>query len=149
YAITSENQIELYVNGEKRDSASAQPLVDLLSENLSLKGSHQIKNGLLALMAVAECGQVARAFELEVAGAEIERRVGPPSPQEYVDTIQRLDVETLRAGLRDVRWPGRLQHLPIEDLLLDGAHNPAGAQALRFSLDQLHPGKKPLFVISS
>lgn len=149
YAISSDNQIELYVNSEKRDSASAQPLMDLLAENLSLKGNHQLKNGLLALMAVAECAQVARAFENEVAGVEVERRIGPPSPQEYVDTIQRLDAETLRAGLRNVRWPGRLQYLSEVDLLLDGAHNPGGAQALRVSLDELYPDKKPLFVISS
>ncbi len=148
YAISPDNQIELYVGAEKKSSASAAPIVSLLSKNLSLKGSHQISNGLLALLAVAECVQVAHAVEMEMAGADLERR-SLPDPKEFVETIEQLDVETLSAGLRNVRWPGRLQYLPETDLLLDGAHNPAGAQALRISLDQLYPDKKPLFVISS
>ena len=37
------------------------------------------------------------------------------------------------AGLRDVRWPGRLQMIEVPGgrrVLLDAAHNPAGAWAL-------------------
>src|SRR6266404_93898 len=49
--------------------------------------------------------------------------------------------ENIIEGLRDVRWPGRLEM--IEDhpsVLLDGAHNPAGARALRAYLDEFWPG---------
>jgi dihydrofolate synthase/folylpolyglutamate synthase len=37
-----------------------------------------------------------------------------------------------REGIADVRWPGRLERFTYEarDVLLDAAHNPAGAQAL-------------------
>ncbi|NOQ42632.1 MAG: bifunctional folylpolyglutamate synthase/dihydrofolate synthase, partial [Desulfuromusa sp.] len=35
----------------------------------------------------------------------------------------------IRAGLEKVRWPGRLEWLP-DRILLDGAHNPAGAKKL-------------------
>ena len=46
-----------------------------------------------------------------------------------------------RAGYANARWPGRLELLSIGgvDLLLDGAHNPAGAAALATALDDLRP----------
>ena len=46
----------------------------------------------------------------------------------------------MRAGLRAARWPGRLEWLG--DTLLDGAHNPQGAHALRAYLDEHFPGAK-------
>jgi len=51
-------------------------------------------------------------------------------------------------GLSNVYWPGRLQWLPKQNLVMDGAHNPAGAEALRASLDEIFPDKKRLFVLS-
>jgi dihydrofolate synthase/folylpolyglutamate synthase len=45
--------------------------------------------------------------------------------------------EQIRAGLADVSWPGRLQLVTSKSgqkILLDGAHNPAGAKALRAAL---------------
>jgi len=60
-------------------------------------------------------------------------------------TGQALDEGSLRDGLRDVRSPGRLEVVGREPLiLLDGAHNPAGASALAeamgefFTWDRLH-----------
>ena len=41
---------------------------------------------------------------------------------------------SLRGGLRSVQWEGRLEQIESPDgplILLDGAHNPAGAEALR------------------
>jgi dihydrofolate synthase/folylpolyglutamate synthase len=50
-------------------------------------------------------------------------------------TGQALEEATVRAGLADVRSPGRLQVVGREPLLvLDGAHNPAGAEALAAAL---------------
>jgi dihydrofolate synthase / folylpolyglutamate synthase len=52
------------------------------------------------------------------------------------------DTAILR-GLREVRWPGRLEEVagtPL--LLLDGAHNPAGVQVLREALDSTYQGRK-------
>ncbi|NEO83440.1 MAG: bifunctional folylpolyglutamate synthase/dihydrofolate synthase [Spirulina sp. SIO3F2] len=44
-------------------------------------------------------------------------------------------------GMKRVRWPGRLQWLTWQgqQLLIDGAHNPAAAQGLRDYLDTLPP----------
>jgi dihydrofolate synthase / folylpolyglutamate synthase len=48
----------------------------------------------------------------------------------------------MRRGLATARWPGRLELLDgsragIGRVLLDGAHNPAGAEALAVALDDL------------
>jgi dihydrofolate synthase/folylpolyglutamate synthase len=44
----------------------------------------------------------------------------------------RVGADAIRAGLESVVWPGRLEHRHWNgvDLVLDGAHNPAGARVL-------------------
>jgi dihydrofolate synthase/folylpolyglutamate synthase len=70
---------------------------------LGLAGLHQIDNARTA-----------------VAALEVLEKIG-----------LRVGAEPIEAGLREVRWPGRLDHLPGRPLvILDGAHNPAGARAL-------------------
>jgi len=46
-----------------------------------------------------------------------------------------------RRGYANARWPGRLELLRVDghEVLLDGAHNPAGAAALATALDDLRP----------
>jgi dihydrofolate synthase/folylpolyglutamate synthase len=59
--------------------------------------------------------------------------------------IAEVAADDRRAGYAAARWPGRLEFLagvwgahPVEaDVLLDGAHNPAGAAALATALDDL------------
>lgn len=52
----------------------------------------------------------------------------------------------IRAGAAGVVWPGRLEVVPWRGgrVLLDGAHNPAGAQALASALRRLGTGPLPL-----
>jgi dihydrofolate synthase/folylpolyglutamate synthase len=46
-------------------------------------------------------------------------------------------------GIAEARWPGRLEHIsPNPDIILDGAHNPAGARALARYLERFYPGRK-------
>jgi len=55
----------------------------------------------------------------------------------------------VRLGLAQARWPGRFQVLQEDPLvILDGAHNPAGARALAASLAQYCPGQPVTFVLS-
>lgn len=54
----------------------------------------------------------------------------------------RVDEDAVRTGLAAVRWPGRLELLDgasvgLGRVLLDGAHNPAGAAALARALRDL------------
>ncbi|SMC27793.1 dihydrofolate synthase / folylpolyglutamate synthase [Desulfacinum hydrothermale DSM 13146] len=49
--------------------------------------------------------------------------------------VLRLDLDRVREGLAHVHWPGRLEileHNPV--VMVDGAHNPSGAESLRNSL---------------
>lgn len=90
---------------------------------LTLAGEHQVVNTSLALAALE---LIADRF--------------PVSPQALVD------------GLQQVNWPGRLELLSLQALgkplrvLLDGAHNEAGAAALRQALIQGHPRRRLLLI---
>src|SRR6266481_5445191 len=54
----------------------------------------------------------------------------------------------IRAGLGAARWPGRFQVLPgPPPIVLDGAHNPAGARALAASLEAYFPGQRRTLII--
>ena len=70
--------------------------------------------------------------------APIPWRTPPPvSSPSRCCSGQALDEATVRKGLREVRSPGRLEVVGREPLvLLDGAHNPAGAGALAEALER-------------
>ncbi len=53
----------------------------------------------------------------------------------------RLRLEGIQASLASTDWPGRFQILDPQ-LVLDGAHNPAAAAALRQTWEQEYPGEK-------
>ena len=49
----------------------------------------------------------------------------------------RISEEAIRRGVALVRWPGRLEVLRHDPLVLvDGAHNPDGVEALTASLKE-------------
>lgn len=51
--------------------------------------------------------------------------------------------EAIRAGIAKVRWPGRLEIVQRNPLVvLDGAHNPGGAEVLSRALHDLFPGRR-------
>ena len=80
---------------------------------LSLPGEHQKLNAALALATVG-------ILQKQIAVTE----------------------EQIRAGLAGVNWPGRLQSIQKpdgKDILLDGAHNVAGAKVLREALEKSFP----------
>lgn len=77
--------------------------LDLNGVRLGLAGAHQADNAALALLA-AEC-------------------LGEPALP--------ADEARLRCALAETRWPGRLEQVAERPrIVLDGAHNPAGARAL-------------------
>ncbi len=85
---------------------------------LSLRGRHQTQNAALAAV---------------VAQAELRRR-----------GLAETDIgRAIVAGLETTDWPGRLQWLETTPpVLLDGAHNPQGAQALAHFLETIG-GRRP------
>ena len=60
--------------------------------------------------------------------------------------IADADADARRRGYATAVWPGRLELLELgkgRQVLLDGAHNPAGATALAQALDDLRPHLDP------
>ena len=48
----------------------------------------------------------------------------------------------VRVGVRETRWPGRLEEVPTRPaIVLDGAHNPAGVAALLRALETDYAGR--------
>jgi dihydrofolate synthase/folylpolyglutamate synthase len=61
-----------------------------------------------------------------------------------------VPVEAVRAGLRDVHWPGRLEILSREpSLVVDCAHNPYSAQVLRRALEEWFPGQRWVLIFGA
>jgi dihydrofolate synthase / folylpolyglutamate synthase len=61
-----------------------------------------------------------------------------------------ISEEAKRLGLRTVRWPGRLEEVagtPL--LLLDGAHNPQGVEALLTALNTTYAGRRVHLVFAA
>ena len=88
---------------------------------VALLGRHQAQNAAVALAVLDALGEDAA-------------RGGRP--------LDRVDEAAIRRGLASVQWPGRLERLDASALgwgnvLLDGAHNPAGAVALAEALRDL------------
>jgi dihydrofolate synthase/folylpolyglutamate synthase len=89
----------------------------------ALIGRHQLRNIALA---------IATAVELNSMGYSI-------SP------------EAIERGGRETRWPGRLQVVwrGGVEFVLDVAHNPAGAWALRSALSQWYEDRRLIFVFGA
>lgn len=55
----------------------------------------------------------------------------------------KVTKSSIREGLRKVSWLGRFQIISKKPLIiLDGAHNPAGAKVLRVTIEELYPQQK-------
>ncbi|RPI55494.1 MAG: bifunctional folylpolyglutamate synthase/dihydrofolate synthase, partial [Acidobacteria bacterium] len=94
------------------------PVRDYGSVTLGLRGDHQIPNALVAVRLLEEIG-----------------RVLP------------VTADAIIAGIRDVRWAGRLQLVGLPNgrrVLFDAAHNPAGAWALASYLKREFPEPLPI-----
>ena len=104
----------------------------------------------------AELGiPVKRAADFEIRDLEIDARGShfsgiecPLAGEHQVDNAvtAALALEMLGVspkGIAETRWPGRLEHIsPNPDILLDGAHNPAGVRALIRYLERFYPDRK-------
>ncbi|HKW02775.1 MAG TPA: folylpolyglutamate synthase/dihydrofolate synthase family protein [Vicinamibacterales bacterium] len=88
---------------------------------LALRGRHQVENAITAVRLLEE---------LSAHGTF-------PVPEPAVV-----------AALSDVEWPARLEYLPHlgRTVVIDGAHNPAGARALTSYLRETHGRRLPMVV---
>lgn len=61
---------------------------------------------------------------------------------------ERINELALHLGVANTVWPGRMERIAQDpDVILDGAHNPAGAAALRKALDKYYVDQKRIFVL--
>ena len=77
-------------------------------------------------------------------------RVAVAAFEAFSRAIERApDPRAVRHGLETTRWPGRMQLIPgAPSILLDGAHNEAGAEALAAHL-ALRGGPKPVLLFAA
>ena len=90
--------------------------------NLGILGEHQVENSSLAVMSA-----------LILATNET-----------------RITSEGMQKALSEVHWAGRFEVMPQEDeqmIIIDGAHNKAGATVLRQNLDKYFPNKEIVFLL--
>ncbi len=71
-----------------------------------------------------------------------------------VEVLQKqipVTEENIRVGLQNVNWPGRLQFIKRggQKILLDGAHNVAGAEVLRVTLEKDFTENRPVFIFGA
>ena len=89
--------------------------------------------------------------DLPLAGAH--QKLNAALALATVEVLQkRIPVaeNAIHAGLAGVEWPGRLQLIQKtngQKILLDGAHNLAGAEVLREALEQNFPAKKRTLIL--
>ncbi len=61
---------------------------------------------------------------------------------------RRITEEAINSGLAKVSWPGRFEVFSGNPaIIIDGAHNPAGAKVLRDTLDEIFPGRRIVFLL--
>jgi dihydrofolate synthase/folylpolyglutamate synthase len=98
--------------GDQADAYAVEALGTQIEVNSPLKGAHQHRNLALAIAAAVELA---------------ERRGFPITPAAIAE------------GIKLTRWPGRLERVNSggHEWILDVAHNPAGAWALRAGLRSL------------
>lgn len=103
------------------DAVALFPKYHLHMDDLSLLGFYQAEN---AASAITACEYLLRNL------AEQERSAA------------------IRYGLMHTIWPGRMEKLPYRNIsvILDGAHNPQGVNALAESLARFYPGGKFTFI---
>jgi len=109
---------------ETRGLYAVEALGAMVKVDSPLKGAHQQRNVALAIAAAVE---LAARHGFAVSSADIEE------------------------GIRGTQWPGRLERMTIADVewVLDVAHNPAGAWALRAGLRSILERPGPGILIFS
>jgi len=109
----------------------------------------QEKNARLTIIRNSEFG--IRNSELSLLGDH--QQLNAALALATVGILQKqipISDEPILAGLANVNWPGRLQLVTRgvrQKILLDGAHNPAGAQTLAEALKKNFPAERPTLLL--
>lgn len=132
--LKSENVSGLCFDYRGSDSFAIHDLI------LPLRGEHQMQNASLAIKAV---GLINERSSILTSPLVAEGEGDRVSHNEYW-------VQCIREGLKNVRWPGRLEYIQEDPpILIDAAHNPAAADALARALKRsfLETYKKIIIIL--
>ena len=112
---------EAFMTGGRLIATIATPHETYRDVHLRLRGRHQIANAVVATRLLEELSSTG---QFTVPSAAI------------------------RTALEDVEWPGRLEwrQWHEHDVLIDGAHNPAGARALADYVREAFPERVPVVI---
>ncbi len=127
---------------------------ELLQVRSPLAGQHQQRNIALAIAAAVELRNSPPPVVILSAAENPRILATAPSPgssnqTSYISppTPYNIPNSAIEAGIANTSWPGRLEFLP-PNLILDVAHNPAGAWTLRAAIATL-PEDQPRTLIFS
>jgi dihydrofolate synthase/folylpolyglutamate synthase len=110
---------------------------------------------VLAAQAAKLRAPITRAEDFEIRDLHVDARgsrfsgiICPLAGEHQVDNaitaalaLRVLGVST--DGIAETRWPGRIEHVsPNPDIILDGAHNPAGARSLARYLERFYGARR-------
>ena len=147
FCLSEDEQITFFKHGYKLSEPETLQLIQQMMKLIrrapgvqaqgALLGEHQRTNALLAFLALYLSNMSANARFKPLLGAGVAAS----------DADETLVLSAWSEGIKNVYWPGRMQHLS-ERVILDGAHNPGGARALRAALNHHFPGRRVLFVLS-
>ncbi len=133
--VAKENHANLYEIGNHFTSLHKQssedgeqfdftcPFASFEDVRITMKGSHQVGNAALALMAVM-----------------------------YVKTYLSflIEEEEIRTGLQEAYWVGRFEKLQSNpDIIIDGAHNPEGIESLVKTVESHYKDKNVIVLFTA
>ena len=134
-AVAREKNADIFVAG-----------TDFSSSFVSFDGTKQLLLFRSALLGIAEEG-----YSLHILGAhQVENSsLAIMAAQLLHNNDERITPETIGKALERVLWPGRFERIALggQTIIIDGAHNPAGAEALRCSLDLYFPSEERVFML--
>jgi dihydrofolate synthase/folylpolyglutamate synthase len=130
------------------------PVITATDEPEALKVIEEVARGKNApLIKVAQASRLSAAETAALPLLGEHQKLNAALALATIEVLQNkipVSGENIRAGLRSVDWPGRLQWVTSPDnqrLLLDGAHNVAGAKALREALEKIFPTTKQTLIL--
>jgi dihydrofolate synthase/folylpolyglutamate synthase len=127
--VSPNNNQYLVPSAEQSEPVYRYPLQvmgeQILVETL-LVGRHQLRNVALAIAAAVELNQ---------------------------QGFSGVTAKSIERGIRETRWPGRFQVIAARpgwpEIVIDVAHNPAGAWALRSALSERYEDRRLIFVFGA
>ena len=131
----AERNADIFVAGE-----------DFYTEYISCDGRNQKLEFTSALLGVMKV-----PYELHLLGChQVENSAVAVMAANLIHNIdERVKEEHIAEALKMVTWPARFERIDSDGqtIIIDGAHNPAGMEALRTSLDLYFPAEQRVLLL--